>query len=300
MAGGFEALAGFIFREQAAVDGALAGVVDLVGDAREVGIDTGELQVVVDLVEQVAEGGRVAIAGADEASELWREFLFDGLFKDGSAETCAGGEEAVEVAAGGFVEVAIGIVGAGGTDDDFAQRRGAADCGLDKIEKFEDEGGPEEIVLLRVECALDGLPCGGGSGTFGFLEARERGEALAGVLDEAVAHIVGETTPVVDEGRRVLAVAGLEFLVDESGESAAELLEARSASEVGDGFAELAARSGVGGLGEKLLLELGDIDGHGGADLEKSVEQWSCARRCAGGVSVKASAGLGCDEWRWE
>jgi len=34
-------LAGFVFREQAVVDGAFACVVDLVGDAGEIGIDAG-------------------------------------------------------------------------------------------------------------------------------------------------------------------------------------------------------------------------------------------------------------------
>ena len=55
MAGGSEALAGFVFREQAVMDGAFAGVVDLVGDAGEVGVDPGEFEVVIDLVEQVAK-----------------------------------------------------------------------------------------------------------------------------------------------------------------------------------------------------------------------------------------------------
>ena len=51
MARAFQALAGLIFGNQALMDGALTGVVDAVGDAGEVGVDAGELEVVVDLVK---------------------------------------------------------------------------------------------------------------------------------------------------------------------------------------------------------------------------------------------------------
>ena len=64
MAGGFEAFAGFVFAEETLVDGAFAGVVDLVGDTGKVGIEAGELQVVVDLVEEIPKRGRVAVAVA--------------------------------------------------------------------------------------------------------------------------------------------------------------------------------------------------------------------------------------------
>ena len=102
--GGLEALAGFVFGEKATVDGSFARVIHLVGDAWKAGIDAGELQVVVDLVEEVAEGGGIAIASADEAGQLRREFLLDCFFEDGAAHDGACSEEAVEVAAGGFVE----------------------------------------------------------------------------------------------------------------------------------------------------------------------------------------------------
>lgn len=127
MAGGSEALAGFVFREQAVMDGAFAGVVDLVGDAGEVGVDPGEFEVVIDLVEQVAQGGGVAVAGADHAGDLRRELLLDSFFEDGAAHDGTGGEEAVEVAAGGFVEVAIGFFCAGRGDDALAELSGARD-----------------------------------------------------------------------------------------------------------------------------------------------------------------------------
>jgi hypothetical protein len=51
---GFEAYVGFVFGEEALREGALAGVVDLVGDARKAAVDACELEVVIDLVEQVA------------------------------------------------------------------------------------------------------------------------------------------------------------------------------------------------------------------------------------------------------
>jgi len=163
VAGGLEALAGFVFSEKAVVDGAFACVVDLVGDAGKIGIDAGEFQVVVDLVEQIAEGGGVAIAGSDEARELWGQLLFDGFFKDRAAHDGTGGEEAVEVAACGFVEVAIGFFRGGRGYDALAELGGARNGGLDEFKQLEGEGGAEQVVLLSIEGVLDFLPgrCGG-------------------------------------------------------------------------------------------------------------------------------------------
>lgn len=61
--------------------GFLAGIVHLVGDGDEVCIDAGEKQIVVDLVEQVAQGRGVAIAGADLTGERGGEGLLDGFFE---------------------------------------------------------------------------------------------------------------------------------------------------------------------------------------------------------------------------
>ena len=58
-----------IFREQPLMHGFFAGVVHLVGDARKVRIDAGEKQIVVHLVQQVAQSSGVTVAGADQAGE---------------------------------------------------------------------------------------------------------------------------------------------------------------------------------------------------------------------------------------
>ena len=108
-AGVLQACAGFVFGEEALVDGFFADVVDLVGEAGECGVDAGGLEIVVDFVEEIAERGGVAIAAADLVLESAGEFLFDGFLKDGAAHDGAGGEEGEEVAAGGFVEVAVGF-----------------------------------------------------------------------------------------------------------------------------------------------------------------------------------------------
>lgn len=258
MASGLEALSGLFFREQAVVDSVFAGVVDAVGDGKKGGIDPGELKVVVDLMEEIAESGSVAVAGTDEAGELRGEFLLDGFFEDGAAHDGAGGEEAVEEAAGGFVEVAIGFFRGGCGDGALAQPGGALDGGLDKMEQLEDKGGAKELVLLGVECALNGLPCG--RRCVCRLEAGERGKPLARMLDKALSHFVGEAAPVGDERSGVVSIACAEFAVDDGREDAAELREAVGAGELGDGVAEVAAGR-VGG--EELLLELGDADGHG-------------------------------------
>ncbi len=85
MAGAFEAVARFVFGDQALVDGAFAGVVDAIGEVGEIRIDAGELEVVVDLVKEIAEGRSAALAGSDEARELRWELLFDGFFEHGAA-----------------------------------------------------------------------------------------------------------------------------------------------------------------------------------------------------------------------
>lgn len=103
----------------------------------EIGEDAAELEVVVvDLMQQVSEGSGVAIARADEASELCRQLLLDGFFKDGAAHDGARGEEAAEVATGGFVEVAIRFFRSGRGDHRLAQLGSALDCWLDEIEEF--------------------------------------------------------------------------------------------------------------------------------------------------------------------
>jgi hypothetical protein len=260
MAGGMETLARFACGEEAAVDGVFAGIVDAVGDAEKVGVDGGELEVVVDLVEQIAEGGGVAIAGADEAGELGGEFLLDGFFEDGAAHDGAGGEEAIEVAAGGFVEVAIGFFRAGSGDSALAQPGGAQDRGLDELKKLKDKGGAEQLVLLGVEGALNGLP--GGRGRVRRLKARERSEALPRVLDKALMHFAGKLAPVGDEGGGVVAKTGAELVVEDGRKDATKLREAPGAGELGDGIAEVAAGGVFLRLEEELLFELGNVQGH--------------------------------------
>lgn len=287
MAGGLEALAGFVFREQAVVDGAFACVVDLVGDAGEIGIDAGEFQVVVDLVKKVAEGGGVAIAGANEARDLRRQLLFDGFFKDRAAHDSAGGKEAVEVTARGFVEIAVGFFRGGRGDDALAELRGARNGRLDELKKLEGKSGAEQIVLLSIEGVLDFLPGRGGGAR--LLEAGERGEALAGVLDESLTHLVGELAPIGDEGGGILAVASAQLLIDDGGKDAAQFGESVGAGELGDGLAEIAARSG--GLREELLLEMGNVDGHG---VRCFLQQGRTdAQRAAREVEGFCSAGAG-------
>ena len=269
------------------VDGAFAGVVYLVGDTGEIGVDAGEFQVVVDFVEQVAQGRGVAIAGADEPRELRRQLLLDGFFKDRAAHDGAGGKEAVEVAACGFVEVAVGFFRGGRGDDALAELRGARDGGLDELKQLEGEGGAEQIVLLGIEGALNFLPGWGGGAC--LLEPRERGEALAGVLDESLTHFVGELAPIGDEGGGILAAAGAQLLIDDGGKDAAQFGESVGAGELGDGLAEIAARSG--GLREEMLLDMGNVDGHG---VRCFLQQGRTdAQRAAREVEGFCSAGAG-------
>lgn len=142
------------------MDGALAGVIDLVGDAGEIRINAGQVKVVVYLVEQVAEGRGVAITGADETGKSGRELLLDRFFQDRAAHDRARRVKTKEKTAGGFVEVAVRFVGARRRHDALAEFGGAGNGRLDEIEKFERERGAEQVVLLGVEGALDLLPGG--------------------------------------------------------------------------------------------------------------------------------------------
>jgi hypothetical protein len=153
-----EAEAGFVFREQALMDGLFAGIVHLVGDAREVGVDPGELEVVVHLVEQVAQGCGISVTGANEARQGGGQLLFDCLFENRATHDGAGREKAEEVAAGGLVQVEVRIFRAWQSDYALAKVCGAGDSRLDHFKQLKGKSCPQQIVLLGVESALDLLP----------------------------------------------------------------------------------------------------------------------------------------------
>jgi len=259
VAGRLETKASLFFSEQSLVYGALACIVDPVGNAGKAGIDAGEMEIVIDLVKQIAEGRSIAVPRANETPELRRQLLPDGFFEYGAAEARAGGEEAIEVTARGFIEVAVGFVGAGRGNNALAQLNGAGDGGLDKLQEFEGEGRAEEIILLPIEGALNRLPNRRGSA--GALDTGERGKALTRVLDEAVTHLEGKLTPSGDECGGVGGEAGVEFAVDHRRKNGAQFSEAPAMGKLSDSFAELAARRNARRQGEQLLLELGNGQG---------------------------------------
>lgn len=175
-------------------------------------------------MEQVTEGGRVAVRVTNDAAQVRREFLPDGFFEDSAAHDGAGCAQTIEVATGGLVETAVGFVGGGRGDDAFAKVGGALHGWLDQLKKFEGEGGAEKIVLLGIEGTLDFLPRGGGTGC--WLKTGQRGETLPGMMDESLVHLGGEHVPAGYEGFGGLLVAIAEFVVDDSGEDFAKLGEA--------------------------------------------------------------------------
>ena len=67
----------------------ISRIVHLIRNVRERGLKATEVEVVVDLMEQVAQRGSVAIAGARKTAEMWREFLLNGLLKHGAAHDSA-------------------------------------------------------------------------------------------------------------------------------------------------------------------------------------------------------------------
>lgn len=265
------------------MDGFFADVVDGIGKTREARVDAGGAEVVVDLVEQVAEGGRVAVAGMDLAVHALGQALLDGLFEDGAAHDGASSKEREEIAAGGFVEVAVGFVGGWRGDDALAQVGGAGDGRLDEIEELGGYGGAEQVIVAGVEGALDGFP-GWGVGVADLLDARERGEALAGVLDEALLHLAGELLPLFDEGGGIELIAVPELFVNDCGKDCSQVGEAAGARELGDGPGEFAAGGAVGGHLEKQRVETLDLYCHFAASLLRlSACTTAATRDCAHG-----------------
>jgi len=101
----------------------LSRIVDLIGDVGKVAVDPRHLQIVVHLVEQVPQGGRVAVAGPHQPRQRLRELLLDRLFQHRPAHHGAGREETEEVTAGCLIQVSICILRAGRSHDTFAQMR---------------------------------------------------------------------------------------------------------------------------------------------------------------------------------
>lgn len=240
------------------MDGLLADIVDLVGETREAWVNAAIKKIVINLVEEIAEGCGVAIAGLNKAGETLGEALLDGLLKDRAAHDGACGEETVEVTAGSFVEIAICFVRAAFADDTLTKMRGAGDGRLDELKKFKREGGAEEVVLLAVKGALDGLP--GGCESCELLQAGEAGETLTGMEEKALLHLMGELVPLCDEEGGVGLVAGVELSIDDAGQDGAEILKSVGACELGYRVAEVAAgRVSLGHL-HQLLFQFVDLD----------------------------------------
>lgn len=95
------------------------------------------------------------------------------------------------------------------------------------------------------------------------METSERREALAGVLNVALAHVEGKLAPAGDEGRGIGTVTLVELLIENRGKNVAQPGEAAGAGQLGNGIAELAAGSVRDGHLKELALELCNIDGHG-------------------------------------
>ena len=93
---------------------------------------------------------------------------------------------------------------------------------------------------------------------------------MARVLDEAAAHFVSKAAPTGDEGCGVVAIAGPEFVVNDNGKDIVKLGETAGAGQLGDGFAELAARSVVSRHPAELFFELADVHSHYGWRLPSS------------------------------
>jgi len=105
-----QAVPRFIFRQQPPMNRLSPDVVHLVGDTRKPRIEACELKVVVDLVQQIPQRCSIAVAGKNQAGKTRGQLLPDGLFQNRPAHHGAGGKKPKEIAARGFIEIAIGLL----------------------------------------------------------------------------------------------------------------------------------------------------------------------------------------------
>ncbi len=150
-----QALAGFRFAEQALMNCFAAHIIDAVGGLEKGRVDADELEVVIDLVQQIAEGGRGTITARYKAGKIGRKFLLHGFLHDGPAHYRAGSVETIEVTAGGFVEITVGFFRRGRSDNALAQMRGARGCGLNERNQLKGDSRAEQVVLVRIECSAE-------------------------------------------------------------------------------------------------------------------------------------------------
>jgi len=107
----------------------------------------------------------------------------------------------------------------------------------------------------------------------GLLQAGEGGEALAGVLDEALLHLEGKAFPFGGKANRINPIAVPQLFVDDAGKDGLEVGEAAGAGQLGDGGGKLAARGVFIGHLQEQFAQPVDLDGHG-AVLRKRDESW--------------------------
>lgn len=156
---------------------------------------------------------------------MCRQLLLDGFFEDGAAHDGAGGEEAVEVAAGGFgfVEVAISFFGAGRGDDTLRSSLARWTARSTRSRSSKTKAARRRSFCCASRAPLDVLPCEGGRRLVIGLEANEGSEPLACVLNEAMAHLVGELLPIRHGGGGIFAVASAQLSEDDFGQDSAVL-----------------------------------------------------------------------------
>ena len=131
---------------------------------------------------------------------------------------------------------------------------------LDDFKHLDGDGGAEKIVLLGIESALNLLPGRGEGATVGLLKTGERSEALAGMLDEALAHFLSELAPTGHEGSGIQLVTRPKLVINDAGENVAELLEAAGPCPAQRSLRRIPSRRTLGGHLQQLIFESPHVD----------------------------------------
>src|SRR5579859_3484052 len=167
-----------------------------------------------------------------------------------------------EVASGRLIEVTICFFRTVRNHDTLPELSGAFDRGLNHGEQFEGKRRPEQVVLLTIEGTLNLLPGGGWTACRSPLQPGERCQSLPCMLNEALAHFLGEVPPPRDKRLRIRVVPLPKLVIEHIRHDAAQLPEATAPGQFGDRIAKLPPRRVPGRHLTHLFFELCNAEGH--------------------------------------
>ncbi len=113
---------------------------------------------------------------------------------------------------------------------------------LNQFQQFQRKSGPQQIVLLPIQCSLNLLPRRRRHRTPGLLQPSQRRETQPSVLDKPLSHLLRQHPPSRNKGRRILLMPCPKLFVYNVWQHIFELLEAPCPGQLRNSLAELPPR----------------------------------------------------------